>query len=86
MRTYTKHVDGGHGWLRVPLEDIKNLGLYDKISHYSYFSTLSGYAYLEEDIDADLFRSALMATGSSMVVNTVNDGDRSFIRNLNPWL
>jgi hypothetical protein len=32
---YTYITDPGHGWISVPLEDIKKLGIADKISSYS---------------------------------------------------
>jgi hypothetical protein len=43
----------GHGYLRVPLAELKELGIADKISGYSGMD--SKYAYLEEDCDAPLF-------------------------------
>ena len=50
---YTFIEDPGHGWLKVPREELKQLDIEDKITSYSYMD--SEYAYLEEDIDADVF-------------------------------
>lgn len=38
MSKYTFIADGGHGWLSVPLEEIKKLGITDQISAYSYMT------------------------------------------------
>ena len=56
-KTYHFFSDSGHGWLKVPLKDIINLGIEDKISSCSY--ELGDYAYLEEDCDASLFLNAI---------------------------
>ena len=48
--------DPGHGWLKVPLKEIEQLGLADKISICSYIN--AGYVYLEEDWDLPLFLQA----------------------------
>jgi hypothetical protein len=53
---YTYITDPGHGWISVPLEDIKKLGIADKISSYSYMTQTT--AYLEEDCDASIFLDA----------------------------
>ncbi|MCK5548792.1 MAG: hypothetical protein KAI64_07235 [Thermoplasmata archaeon] len=48
---YTFISDPGHGWLRVPLAEIKDVAL----SNYSYRD--HEFAYLEEDCDAPKFMS-----------------------------
>ena len=53
MSKYTFIADGGHGWLSVPLEEIKKLGITDQISAYSYMTHKR--VYLEEDCDAGIF-------------------------------
>jgi hypothetical protein len=50
---YHFYTDGGHGWLRVPLEELKELGIEKKISSYSYKDKVFGY--LEEDLDLSTF-------------------------------
>lgn len=49
--------DSRHGWAKVPLTVIKNLGIADKISSYSYIR--NSHAYLEEDCDFTVLRNAL---------------------------
>jgi hypothetical protein len=46
--------DPGHGWAKVPMTQIKNWGLTDRISPYSYLSPCGKFAYLEEDDDLSL--------------------------------
>lgn len=48
---YCYYTDGGHGWLKVPLKIINDLGL--KPSHYSFKDEKFGY--LEEDLDMGEF-------------------------------
>ncbi len=53
---YTFITDPGHGWLSVPLSDLKKYGLINEISSCSYMTTTR--AYLEEDCDAPKFIKA----------------------------
>lgn len=51
LRTFS---DGGHAWLRVPLDDVRLACLQGlEISSYSYMT--KKYAYLEEDCDMGAF-------------------------------
>ena len=50
--------DPGHGWLSVPIKAIKDAGITDKVSRYSYMTPTR--VYLEEDCDLLLF---IKATG-----------------------
>jgi hypothetical protein len=59
QETYSRYkfiTDASHGWLSVPLEDIRKLGIADKISRYSYMTHTR--VYLEEDCDAFVFLEA----------------------------
>jgi hypothetical protein len=56
MAQYRWVADAGHSWLSVPLEDIRKLGIADKISPYSYMTHTR--VYLEEDRDASLILEA----------------------------
>lgn len=53
--------DPGHGWLKVPVVLLCRLGIAGKVSHYSYYR--KGFAYLEEDNDAELLMAALSERG-----------------------
>ena len=52
-KTYIFHEDPGHGWAAVPMADLIDLGVADKITGYSYL--LGNMAYLEEDCDLPTF-------------------------------
>ena len=52
-KTYIFHIDSGHGWLAVKRNELKKLGIANKVSHYSYQK--GNTVYLEEDRDATLF-------------------------------
>ena len=58
MNVFTFHTDPGHGWLEVPMSLLRDLGIADKVSSYSYMRGDS--AYLEEDCDAGLFVQAFL--------------------------
>lgn len=58
---FTFYNDSGHGWVAVWKELLRELGIEDKISQYSYMRGKT--AYLEEDCDAALFFNALERMG-----------------------
>lgn len=47
--------DAGHGWLRVPVAELIELGLVQAISAFSYISPSRKWAYLEEDCDVERY-------------------------------
>jgi len=53
MNEFNFFNDGGHGWIEVPIEVLRAMGINDKISSYSYQKDTM--AYLEEDCDGSLF-------------------------------
>jgi hypothetical protein len=55
------YADSSHGWAEVSVSLIKELGIADKISTYSYMR--KDMAYLEEDYDLSVFLMALKAKG-----------------------
>ena len=56
-RTFDFFTDPGHGWIKVPKALLKELGIAEKITKYSY--QRGEFAYLEEDCDATVFADAL---------------------------
>jgi hypothetical protein len=54
MQKLRFHEDTGHGWLEVAIARLKELGIENKITRYSYIDREKGLAYLEEDIDMSL--------------------------------
>lgn len=77
-RQYTWYADPGHAWLKVPLDELKALGITGQISNYSY--CYAGQAYLEEDCDAGKFIDALRELGWTVTTNEVFQ-DPTNIRN-----
>jgi hypothetical protein len=49
-------VDPGHGWVKVPFELLRELGIEKQITSHSYY--YQGHVYLEEDCDASRFAGA----------------------------
>lgn len=56
LKPYLFIVTEAHSWLRVPLSELNELNISDKITAYSYMDNL--YAYLEEDCDLIAFIEA----------------------------
>jgi hypothetical protein len=76
----TYFADPGHSWLRVPIRLVKELGLYQKISSYSYRE--GSWAYLEEDCDAPMMIMALETSGMKFEVSESFSNEYSFVRGL----
>jgi len=55
MPAYNHITDGSHGWLQVPTKLLRELGIFNHISRYSFFDILGDTAFLEEDFDANMF-------------------------------
>ena len=56
QKTFDFISDPGHGWVKVPIKLLRELGIAEKITTYSYRQGAN--AYLEEDCDATLFHRA----------------------------
>ena len=61
VQTYVHHQDSAHGWIEVPMHVLRDLGIAEHISAWSYRD--GDLAYLEEDDDASLFRETMRARG-----------------------
>lgn len=77
----------GHAWLRVPMKDIRTLGLdQGAISPFSYIK--HGYAYLECDQDYETYLAARKAQGyedpdiTDRMVKSFNRNSPTFSRKL----
>jgi deoxyadenosine/deoxycytidine kinase len=76
---YLFHSDPGHGWLQVKRQELKDLGILDKISYYSYQKM--GDVYLEEDCDYSLFVERMKELGRPFEIKEINSNyDDSIIR------
>ena len=65
------HTDPGHGWLEVKYSELKELGIEEKISSYSYIK--DDVAYLEEDCDAAVYLDAMKAKGDEVEFIELNE-------------
>ena len=80
---YKYHEDPGHGWVEVPMTELRRLQIADKISPYSYRA--GSIAYLEEDCDASLWVNAKTAAGEEIKIDSVRTNHDSFIRELDGY-
>ena len=72
-RNYLRIHDPGHSWLKVPIQDVRNSGVFDKITPYSY--TKNGFMYLEEDCDMWTFYEAMLKLNVGVTVDNTNVDD-----------
>jgi hypothetical protein len=70
--------DGGHGWVKISIDKLKQLGIADKISHYSYMR--KNYAYLEEDCDLGRLYAAADKAGIEIRLKEYHTNKQSKIR------
>ena len=71
--------DPGHGWAKVKRSLLKELGIEDKISSYSYQK--GEFVYLEEDCDQYLFWKTMKDQGREVEYIQHNCNGSSSIRN-----
>lgn len=76
--------DPGHGWVSVKLQTLIDLGIYNKISTYSYIRGKS--AYLEEDCDLGLLFAACDSRGLKIDLIEKHTNNRSPIRSYDTYL
>ena len=77
--------DASHGWLKAPVSLVKELGIADKITLYSYISEDGKTAYLEEDSDGCKFAKAIEARGEKFEYEEKYCDGRSYVRSLPPF-
>jgi hypothetical protein len=77
------YMDPGHGWVRVPISLLRELGIESKITVCSY--RRGGYAYLEEDCDAMTFIKAMEERGRKVEFDDHTANRESVIRRYEPW-
>ncbi|MFH2109988.1 MAG: hypothetical protein ABIJ47_01885 [Candidatus Bathyarchaeota archaeon] len=81
--SYDFYADPGHGWLRVPVKRLEELGIAGGISPYSYVK--GDYAYLEEDSDARIFADTLEDLGVKLGLREHTANRESSIRKYQPY-
>ena len=79
MKTFNYIADPGHAWVKCPKEVLKNLGISDQISSWSFMR--GDFAYLEEDQDAATLCNALIRKGIDFKFRESFGNRRSRIRN-----
>ena len=79
QKVFKYYNDPGHGWLKVPLTLIQQLGIANEISRYSYIN--KGNTFLEEDCDAFLFINTMKKKGYTVSVREFHTNQDSKIRN-----
>ena len=81
---YVFHSDPSHGWLVVPMHELRSLGIADRITPYSHQSRDGKVAYLEEDCDLGTFARAKgwEPDGSAPIFSMTPSNRDSFIRHL----
>ena len=77
--TLNVYADPSHSWVKVKKSILKDLGIANKISCYSY--SRKDYAYLEEDQDAGILVQALKEKGVSYKFKVYTADRSSKIRN-----
>jgi hypothetical protein len=81
VKQFIFYSDPGHGWLQVPRGLLRQLGIEDKVSGYSYQRL--GDVFLEEDCDYSLFMRAMKEAGMPFDVTEVNEArSDSWVRSL----
>lgn len=76
---YDFYEDGGHGWLKVSLDELIKLGIHVEVSGCSYIR--KDKVYLEEDCDATLFIDAKEKLGEKIETKVHISDKSSKIRN-----
>ena len=76
--------DAGHGWAKVHIDLLDELGIRDKITSYSYMR--GSYAYLEEDCDVSTLHKAANAAGLNIKWKEMKPANNySRIRTYDPY-
>ena len=83
MKKFDFIADAGHGWVKVPVSLLIELGIADQVSHYSYYR--AGFGYLEEDCDLTLFFNAFHARYGHDPKLRERISDRSRVRNYDQY-
>ena len=75
---YNYFQDPSHGWVEVPIAELRRLKVADKISPYSYRN--GHLAYLEEDCDFSVWMEAKKAAGEEYNIVNHHTNTDSIVR------
>ena len=80
MKTLTlPHIDNAsHGYIKISKYDLIGLKIYDTFSSFSYYNTINGCFYLEEDCDALKLQRLLKEKNVEMTTKDIYDPDFYF--------
>jgi len=84
MPKFNFYQDPGHGWVKVSKKLLKDLGIDEKITSYSYMR--GEHAYLEEDLDLTTFMDAMEKAGKPVNFNEFHTNRSSKIRGYDAYL
>ena len=73
IRHYIRIYDPGHSWLKVPVRDVRDSGVFNKITKCSYIK--GKYQYLEEDCDLYTFHTAMIGKGYTIDITPIHVDD-----------
>jgi len=79
QRTFIYYTDPGHGWVKVPVRLLNNIGIADKITSFSYYR--NGFAFLERDTDMALLVNKLRQLNIEPKFKSQHTDNLSKIRN-----
>ena len=82
--TLNYYQDPGHGWVKISIKKLQQLGIEDKISHYSYMRR--DQAYLEEDCDLGLLFKTCDSLSITIKLKEFNSNKSSKIRNYDSYI
>tara|TARA_R100001369_G_scaffold87452_1_gene122981 strand:+ start:141 stop:428 length:288 start_codon:yes stop_codon:yes gene_type:complete len=80
MKTLTlPHIDNAsHGYIKISKYDLIGLKIYDTFSSFSYYNTINGCFYLEEDCDALKLQRLLKEKNIELNTKDIYDPDFYF--------
>ena len=80
MKTLTlPHIDNtSHGYIKISKYDLIGLKIYDTFSSFSYYNTINGCFYLEEDCDALKLQRLLKEKNIELNTKDIYDPDFYF--------
>ena len=83
MFKYNYFQDPGHGWIEVPVAELRRLKIADQISPYSYKD--GDIAYLEEDCDASVWGNAKKLADEPYELEYIHTDHDSLVRSFGSY-
>jgi predicted RNase H-like nuclease (RuvC/YqgF family) len=80
---YNYFQDPAHGWIEVPVDELRRLKIANKISPYSYKE--GDIAYLEEDCDYSVWAAAKELANEPYELHRVHTDHDSLVRSFGSY-